>query len=463
MSVSSPIAIIAIALFTLIAIAGLFRPRLGLLVFLAIYFAQPGEVVPSLAPLRIELIYGVLIFSIFLTRRRSVGTLLMSDRIVRAAVIFLFVAALTVPLAIWRGGAFDALIYLTKLIVLLILLSGSIESNGQLKTVLWLLAGVLVWFAGSGLLAYSRGQYYELNYTLGNLERARGISSIASGPNELAGIVLTLLPFLVALFRISRAIFLKILLLACGAFGVAAMVLTGSRSAMIALGGVILYYAWSSKHRLISFAACFVLVCVIWFAMPSSYQQRILTVKSYAAGGQLDDSNAYRLEVWKAGWRMFMDHPSLGVGAGQFSTAFGLIYSGKEHGAWMNPHNLLIQVACEFGLIGLIAFGYFVFQIAKAIFGVLRYRTRSDVRLNYHVAVACNAMFVAILLISVVGHSLYRPYWYLLAGLAAANRTLAFGLLRKETAKVVEPSGVKDVRKESGTTLPQPYPQKLPG
>jgi len=51
--------------------------------------------------------------------------------------------------------------------------------------------------------------------------------------------------------------------------------------------------------------------------------------------------------------------------------------------------------------------------------------------LNYQVAVACAVMFVGIMILSSVSHTLYRPYWYLLAGLVAANRNILYAKLKK--------------------------------
>ena len=98
----------------------------------------------------------------------------------------------------------------------------------------------------------------------------------------------------------------------------------------------------------------------------------------------------------------------------------------------MNPHNLLIQIACELGIVGLVAFAYFLTQIVKGLQFVLRRRT-PETELNYQTAFACSVMFVGILLLSLVGHTLYRPYWYLLAGLVAANRNILCSTLNTFT------------------------------
>lgn len=425
MNFSAPIIIIGLVSVA-VAVIGLFRPFVGLLVFLILYFTQPAELIPALAPLRVELVYGIILFIVFARHRATVlARALIANRVLLSSVLLLAAACLSIPFAIWRGGAFDALIYLTKLIALLFLLSGLIETNSQMRKVLWLFVGLLVYFAGAGLLTYMHGEYYALNYTLGNLNRAEGINSLVGGPNELAGLLLSLLPFVITLFRCSRNLFLKLLLIASGALALATMVLTGSRSAMIGLAFLSLYAVFTSRYRAVNFIACVALSCVIWVSIPSEYQQRLLTVKTYAEGGNLDDSNRYRLEVWRIGWKMFSDHPIVGVGAGQFSTAFGTSYSQKAHGGWMSPHNLLLQVGCELGLVGLAAFGYFLSQIIKSIRSTLRVKNKPEVKLNYQVALACGGMFLAVSVISTVGHSFYRPYWYVLAGLAVANRSLA--------------------------------------
>jgi O-antigen ligase len=133
---------------------------------------------------------------------------------------------------------------------------------------------------------------------------------------------------------------------------------------------------------------------------------------------------------------MFLEHPIVGVGAGQFPIAYGM--SLTRHEAWMNPHNLLLQIACELGIAGLFAFGYFLSRLLKANRYLLSFRDDPDLRLNYQVAVACGAMLIGVLVLSCVSHTLYRPYWYLMGGLVAANCTIAEAIRQKQTVKVEE-------------------------
>jgi O-antigen ligase len=107
--------------------------------------------------------------------------------------------------------------------------------------------------------------------------------------------------------------------------------------------------------------------------------------------------------------------------------------------AWMNPHNLFLQVACELGLVGLIVFSYFVFQIIKQILNLPRRDISPLLELNYQVASACGAMLIALIAVSFVSHTLYRPYWYFLGGLAAANFYSAWAEFGKEPTQETKP------------------------
>lgn len=188
---------------------------------------------------------------------------------------------------------------------------------------------------------------------------------------------------------------------------------------------IVLYYVFNSRHKVAALTLCAVAAIVLWPAMPRQYQDRYLTTLHFAEGEKLDASNELRVRVWKAGWRMFLDHPILGVGAGQFRTAYGVVYSGQKHGAWMSPHSLFFQGAAELGLVGLVAVGYFLYQVVMANRFLLRFHAEHPDGLDYQLALALGAALPSIAFDSVFGHTLYRPQWYFTAGLVDASCWLA--------------------------------------
>lgn len=421
-----------------VAIYGLFRPFLGLLVLMTIHFVQPGELFPQLAPLRIELVYGLLMLVVLVWRKASLtGSVVKNDPVARSALWLLGLVVVTIPFAIWRGGALETAVELAKVIVLQLLLTVLIDSQDKLRYVLWLLAGLLTWFSGSSLSAYLHGDYYTVN----GVQRAHGVNSVAGDANELAGLLLALLPFLVALIASSKRFLIKLVLIACGGLALTALLLTGARIAIISLMCIILVYVLQIRRRFLALTIAAILGAAVWFALPRQYQERYLTVQRYAEGGQLDDSNQLRLHIWDVGWRMFIDHPILGVGAGQFANAYGMHYMQRgSHAAWMQPHNLFLQLICELGLAGVVVFGNYIRQVFKAIRTVLGVKDRPGMELNYNFAKACSFMMLGIGVISFVSHTLYRPYWYLLGGLVAANRSVTLGQLDQNAEPAAESS-----------------------
>ncbi|MFQ6014410.1 MAG: O-antigen ligase family protein [Anaerolineae bacterium] len=67
-----------------------------------------------------------------------------------------------------------------------------------------------------------------------------------------------------------------------------------------------------------------------------------------------------RMAHWIAGWRMFSDHPWLGVGVGNYAA----VYPAYALPGWEDPlghaHNYYLNVAAEAGLLGLMAYLIFV-------------------------------------------------------------------------------------------------------
>jgi putative inorganic carbon (HCO3(-)) transporter len=428
MSVANVLMIVGALVGAVLAFRGMFRPFLGLVVLMTLHFIQPGELIPALAPLRIELIYGVSMLVILLWTKASViKELVKTDSIMRATILLEGVVIVTIPFAIWRGGALATALEMIKLIILQLLMTFFIDSQDRLRAILWLLGGFMMWFAGSAFLAYSRGEFYVVN----GVQRAEGINSMVGGPNELAGLLLALLPFVIALLLCSKGTLKKLALFGCAGFGFFVLLLTGARISLVALVAMGIFAILRSRRKFVNLAVAVVLALTVWFSLPAQYQKRYLTVKQYAEGGQLDDSNKFRLQIWDAGWKMIQDHPILGVGAGQFPTAYGTIYANRFHTAWMNPHNLFLQVTAELGIVGLIVFSYFLIQIWRANRWVLRETKSPALQVNHAFAAACYFMMVGIGVVSTVSHTLYRPYWYLLAGLVAANRAVTSKMLEE--------------------------------
>jgi hypothetical protein len=72
-----------------------------------------------------------------------------------------------------------------------------------------------------------------------------------------------------------------------------------------------------------------------------------------------DATGSIRLYLWREAWLMFMQSPWLGVGFGQFAwhhfQLLPVLQPGNITGLYNNAHNVILQLAAEAGLPGLLA------------------------------------------------------------------------------------------------------------
>jgi O-antigen ligase len=59
-----------------------------------------------------------------------------------------------------------------------------------------------------------------------------------------------------------------------------------------------------------------------------------------------------RMAHWQAGWYMFLDHPWLGVGAGNYAAAYPQYFVGSWREALGHAHNYYLNILAELGIVG---------------------------------------------------------------------------------------------------------------
>ena len=132
---------------------------------------------------------------------------------------------------------------------------------------------------------------------------------------------------------------------------------TQSRGATIALGAGLLYYwVFVARRKVLGFLAVSVMAVAVLAYAPAEYFERIEAMSSF----EQDNSAMGRLQVWGAAIKMALDHP-LGVGPGNFSSAYGRFYrpdAGDSlmvwgQGRWLSAHSVYFRVLGEYGVGGL--------------------------------------------------------------------------------------------------------------
>jgi putative inorganic carbon (HCO3(-)) transporter len=270
------------------------------------------------------------------------------------------------------------------------------------------------------------------------LVRFRGAYFMGDG-NDLSWAFATLLLFPGYLVLGRNGLFLRALGAASAVFALAAIVLTQSRGATLALGAMALYYwIFVSKRKVLTLAvvAC-VSVGVVAFA-PAGYLDRINSIQNY----EEDNSAQGRIRAWKASVQMAFDYP-LGVGAGNFPSAYGRYYRdpnavGWGAARWMNAHSVYFKVLGEYGFGGLALLLVVIFTNLIENQRAFR-RARADQSKG-----SIDAAWPAVLNLGVVGYSVAAiflggvtyPHLFLVTGLTLGCKRM----MEAATARVVAPA-----------------------
>jgi O-antigen ligase len=108
--------------------------------------------------------------------------------------------------------------------------------------------------------------------------------------------------------------------------------------------------------------------------MPTWFWTRLGSI-----GNQAQDesgSRQARKDLMWEGWQTFVEHPITGVGAGQFKN-----YNPPDRlEPWRETHNVILQVAAELGIFGLLAFMLLIWQAVAALRWTRRVFGPSDTR-----------------------------------------------------------------------------------
>jgi O-antigen ligase len=224
-----------------------------------------------------------------------------------------------------------------------------------------------------------------------------------------------------------------------GAAGVAiclvAIVGTASRGGSLALGGSLLFYwLYISRNKLMGALAVIAIALGILLVAPNAYFDRMKTIGTY----EQDSSAQSRLVLWGYAFEMALDHP-LGVGAGNFASAYGRYYApiGERsanandvawgQGRWLNAHSIYFKAMGEYGFVG------FFMLIGLVVINVLHSLAARERLLAQGEHANLSADWSGLVAMSVCGFSiggiflggLAYPHMFFLSGLVVANTRMS--------------------------------------
>jgi len=198
-----------------------------------------------------------------------------------------------------------------------------------------------------------------------------------------------------------------------------AIIVCGSRGAVLG-AAVTALAAWARNPRRLGAAAIFLLfVPGLIYVLPEASKDRFRSALHW----QEDKTASQRIALWKAGLRMFRDHPLLGVGPGNYPPSYAERYADPDQdpSSWV-PHSIYVQALSELGLAGMTS----VFLLFLGCFQ-LNARTRKHLveqgagkrkSFDYFLAMGLDLALVGYMVSGAFLAVLYYPHLWVILGLS---------------------------------------------
>lgn len=276
-----------------------------------------------------------------------------------------------------------------------------------------------------GIVFLKEANIYE------NVDLMRAAGPPVAEPNFYARILVIAIPIAVALAVASERRRWQALYAAAACIITAGVLVTYSRGAMLAMGGMAVLAALALRIRVRTMIATAVGGLLVLSVLPGDLVgKRLGTLAALLPGSEnaaSDGSVDIRMLYLRAGLAMFDAHPIAGVGAGQFGPHYfqyanivgSPVFDFIDPGVYPHPHGLWLEIASETGIIGLIVFGS---AIVAALLAMWRARrdllARGEPR-HAVLAIAVGIGLCGYLAASIFLHDTYLRYVGLYLGFAA--------------------------------------------
>lgn len=343
-----------IGLFGFCVVGAVFLPHLGIYGYLADYCINPsdqwwGRPFTHMG-LRVSFTLALATMAgiVFQWKKLRFGDALLypQEKTLLAFLALVWLLFFIGPETVGRYGSVDhPSVKLTKIVIFTLMMTHVITDLKKLSGLFWVLASVSL-FLGVKAWQTPYGRFVG-----GRLENIGGADFAEA--NFFAAFMAAMLPIIAIQFMRSQHWLPKIYALACGAFTANAVVLCRSRGAFLgmAMGGLAALWFAPKKLRTQIFVLLLVGALGVVYLSDTIFIDRILTITT--SQQEMDTSASSRIELWKAGARIFANNP-MGIGPGNwYQTIGGYLpeFEGKD------SHNTYLKCAVELGVLGILLFG----------------------------------------------------------------------------------------------------------
>jgi putative inorganic carbon (hco3(-)) transporter len=392
---------------------------LYLMYCISIFIRLPARF-DALALVRIDFVLiAVISLLIFLDaeKKKNKEKVNTSARLLSMLIIYVFV---TLPFVEWPGSVLhtNSLIYLQGLLFFFFSVQ-TLTTEDRLKTfVSVFLACQLFRVAEPLYLHFTEGYWGSMTNmggsTLEMMNRLSGSPYDIVNPNGLAFIIASVLPFLYFLPATGGAI-VRLGSLALLPPLMYALVLTASRTGIVAVVAVLFGIFVKSKRKLILLAVAVVGVILIYGQLSDIQKDRYLSIGK-------DDAETAKERTMGVirDFEVAMRKPIFGHGLGTSLEA-----NFNATGVAQLSHNLYTELLQELGIVGLLIFFVYIKSIITNYAAALKQFKESPPGYLLQLTHALQVWLLMNLVFSLASYGLSSYEWYLFGGLSVVLARLA--------------------------------------
>ncbi len=306
----------------------------------------------------------------------------------------------------------------TSFLLLLFVTVSIVDSLSRLRGVLLAAIGSVAW---GSLYVIREWQKYH------NVYRGFRPGWVVGDSNYFAVSALLCLPLALFLVCERQPRWEKLFCLGSLLVTLGGMTVCASRGGFVGMVAAFIFVACRSRHRLRNLALGSVLLVPLSLLSAVSPLMRLL----HPSHSDIESAEN-RTTVWKAGMRMIVAHPIVGVGLGNFKAVVRQYEDPGENRQFI-AHNVYIEIAAELGLPALMVF----LAILCSSYGVLERVRRRTARfgppLLHHAAAGIQAGLVGYAVSAFFSSEQYQKLFWLMIFLSMCLPALVRGALHELT------------------------------
>ena len=400
---------------------------IGILIYLVVEYGRLPAIYPMLQVLHLGKIAVAISALGLVLSPRSRGVKTPATRGVDIAMVaFLVASFLSACFARYQQLAWDGFWDILMWVIIYYLISRTLSNAWQLRIFVFLLLllnlklaqfAVRMYFAerASGLPEAYLAKTGIGTYSLGFFENGEDLGLAMCVVWPVAWYLL---------FSEKKKVLRLVLLVSFVAF-LLAIIAGGSRGALVGAGTAALAVVWArNPKKMAAVVLILAIVPAVLYILPEASKERLRSGWDW----ENDQTASYRILLWKAGVRMFLDHPVIGVGPDSFALTRWTYYAETDpHPTVTEAHNTFVQAFTDLGLLGGVPF-----LLLLLFFLRLNSRTRKRVlasapggsrSFEYCLATGLDVALIGFLSSGFFHSALYYPHLWLLLGLSVGLHT----------------------------------------